>query len=157
MMPEEKLIHVLFVCTGNICRSPMAEAIFQQLVKEAGLSDRFDIASAATTSWEVGERPHPGTQLVLRTNHIPLSPSKRSLQITNLDYQTYDYILAMDAENLRQMHRSPKIRRLLEFGAMGGPMDVPDPYYTGDFDYVYSLIESACRKLLETLRKKENL
>jgi len=155
--PEENKIHVLFVCTGNICRSPMAEAVFNHMVEQAGLSDRFQVASAATTSWEVGERPHPGTQLVLRNHKIPLSAAKRAIQITARDYQQYDYILAMDAENLRHMHYSPKVRRLLEFAPHTGQQDVPDPYYTGDFDYTYALISAACKNLLDDIRARERI
>jgi protein-tyrosine phosphatase len=142
---------VLFVCTGNICRSPMAEAVFLHLVDGAGLSDRFEINSAATTSWEVGERPHPGTQLVLRNHQVPLSPSKRAVQITTRDYQYYDYILVMDGENIRHTRPSDKVKRLMEFAPPGNPLDVPDPYYTGDFDYVYTIIESACQGFLDYL------
>lgn len=156
-MTQPELLRILFVCTGNICRSPMAEAIFIYQAVESGLSDHFEIASVATTSWEVGERPHPGTQLVLRKNKIPLNPNKRAVQITNHDYQYYDYILAMDGENLRYMHHSPKIRRLLEFAPPGNPIDVPDPYYTGDFDYVFSLIQTACQNLLSHIRIQEQL
>ncbi len=133
----------------------MAEAVFLNRTAEAGLSDLFEVASVATTSWEVGERPHPGTQLVLRKNKIPLSPYKRSVKISAQDYEHYDYILAMDGENLRYMHNSPKVRRLLEFAPPGNPIDVPDPYYTGDFDYVYSLIDIACKNLLEHIRAQE--
>lgn len=135
----------------------MAEAIFKHLVEEAGLLDRFEIASVATTSWEVGERPHPGTQLVLRRNKIPLNSNKHAVQITSHDYQYYDYILAMDGENLRYMHHSPKIHRLLEFAPPGNPIDVPDPYYTGDFDYVFSLIQAACQNLLAIIRIQEQM
>ena len=135
----------------------MAEAVFAKLVDDAGLSSVFEIASVATTAWEVGERPHPGTQLVLRNNKIPLSPGKRSVQITAKDYQYYDYILAMDGENLRHMHHSNRVRRLLEFGPPGSPIDVPDPYYTGDFDYTFSLVEYSCRNLLNHIRVNENI
>ena len=154
MNPPEP-IRVLFVCTGNICRSPMAEAIFLHLAAQDGISDHFEVFSAATTSWEVGERPHPGTQLVLRKNKIPLNPVKRAVQITSRDYQQFNYILAMDGENLRTMHHSPKIRRLLEFAPPGNPIDVPDPYYTGDFDYVFSLIQAACQNLITYIRSQE--
>lgn len=135
----------------------MAEAVFQHMVDQAGLSQSFQIASAATSTWEIGEPPHPGTQTVLRKHNIPLSPLKRAAQITARDYETYHYILAMDTENLRNMQRIPKVHRMLEYSPPGRPQDVPDPYYTGQFDYVYELIHESCARLLETIRKQESL
>ena len=135
----------------------MAEAIFQYMVDQAGLSGSFEIASSATSSWEIGEPPHPGTQSVLRKHQVPFHPNKRAAQISARDYETYDFILAMDAENMRHMQRIPKVRRLLEFSPPGRPQDVPDPYYTGQFDYVYELISEDCSRLLDDIRKTENL
>lgn len=135
----------------------MAEAVFQHMIDQAGLSQSFQIASAATSRWEIGEPPHPGTQNVLRKHNVPLNPKKRAVQITLNDYDTYDYILAMDAENLRDMQRIPKVHRLLEFSPPGRPQDVPDPYYTGQFDYVYELIHESCERLLEAIRQQNNL
>lgn len=150
-------IRVLFVCMGNICRSPMAEAIFQKMVEDAGLCDHFEISSAATSTWEIGEPVHPGTRLILRNNQIPVSPHKRARQITPADYQHYDYILAMDGENIRAMRRDPKVQKLMDYGTNGYPHDVPDPYYTGDFETVFDMVNDACGGLLQHIRETHNL
>lgn len=155
-MDANNVTRVLFVCTGNICRSPMAEFVFRHLVSQAGLAGRFEIASAATSSWEIGEPIHPGTQAVLRKHHIQLDPRKRACQATPDDYIHYDHILAMDAYNLRYMPNLEKISRLTAFAPAGSPEDVPDPYYTGDFDFVYDLITASCAGFLRWLQKKEN-
>jgi len=153
-----KIVRILFVCTGNICRSPMAEAVFRQMIVEAGLEDRFEIASGATSRWDLGDPPHPGTQAVLRRHAIPLDPLKRAEQISAADFYYYDYILAMDQENLSDMARFPaeKVHLLMEF-APGKPESVPDPYYTHNFDYVYDLIQAGAKGLLEHLRKEQGL
>jgi protein-tyrosine phosphatase len=135
----------------------MAEAIFQHLVNQSGFNHRFEIASAATSTWEIGEPVHPGTRLVLRNNDIPVSPQKRARQIAAADYQSYDYILAMDGENLRAMRREPNVQRLMDFGSKAYSRDVPDPYYTGDFDTVFDMLTNACQGLLTHIREEKNL
>jgi protein-tyrosine phosphatase len=158
-MSSPKTIRVLFVCLGNICRSPMAEAIFQKLVEDAGLEDRFEIASAATSHWEIGSPPHPGTQAVLRKHNIRVRADKRAVQISAADLYYYDYVVAMDSENLADLSAfgQKKVYRLLDFAPQGSPRDVPDPYYTRNFDYVYQLVEAGCAGLLAHIRQQENL
>ncbi len=161
-MNRKTPIRVLFVCMGNICRSPMAEAVFRSLVKEAGLASTFEIASVGTGSWHVGERPHPGTQAILQRNGISVG-DKRAQRLSPSDLDYYDYIIAMDQENIddmAQIHSTAprgEIHRLLEFAPSGGSLDVPDPYYTGCFDRVYDLVTAGCQGLLGYIRNRERV
>lgn len=153
------MVRVLFLCLGNICRSPMAEAVFTQMVKEAGLADQISVDSAGTGSWHVGETPHQGTQRILREKGIPYSG--RARQITPADLTPDTYIIAMDSNNITALRRQTgdhdKVYRLLEFAENAGVQDVPDPYYSGNFAYVYDLVADGCRGLLATIREWENL
>jgi protein-tyrosine phosphatase len=149
----------MFVCAGNICRSPMAEAVFRHLVKEAGLAARFEIASSGTGSWHVGERPHPGTQAILQRQGID-GGDKRARHLKRGDFDVYDYVIAADAENIYDIKRlqpanHAEVHRLLEFAPEAGTLDVPDPYYNGKFDQVYDLVLAGCKGLLTYIREKE--
>ena len=147
---------ILFVCHGNICRSPMAEFIMKKLVKEAGLEKQFLIESAATSTEEIGNPVHYGTRQVLRKYNIDCS-KKRAVQITKKDYAAYDLIIGMDSYNLRNMKRifgedkNNKLSLLLDY--TDSPRDVADPWYTGDFGATESDVLAGCSGLLKTLRK----
>ena len=156
------MVKVLFVCLGNICRSPMAEAIFRDLVKKEGLEDQIIIDSAGTGNWHVGKPPHKGTQQILMKNRIDFT-GIRARQIHAEDLQAFDYIIAMDVENVGNLRRLAGhnkvgfIGRLLDFVPDSDLADVPDPYYTGNFEEVYELIQKGCRHLLETIKKEKGL
>ena len=153
-------INVLFVCLGNICRSPMAEAIFQRLVDEAGLTDKFHIDSAGTGNWHVGEKAHRGTRQILAEHGIPYDG--RARQVTGQDMTNpHTYIITMDQSNsddLRRVFGSHTNQyRLLDFARQTAVTDVPDPYYTNNFETVYQLVAHGCQELLETIRQAEEL
>lgn len=154
-------VRVLFVCLGNICRSPMAEAVFQNLVDEAGLSDEIIIDSAGTGSWHVGERAHRGTLAVLRKHSIEYNG--RARQIDRRDFDQFDYILTMDNENLADVRRmipdSSKaiVARFLDFADDVPVREVPDPYFDGRFDAVYDLVRRGAEGLLAHIRQEKSL
>lgn len=154
------MVKVLFVCLGNICRSPMAEYVLKDMVRKRGLSDKFIIASAATSSEETGNGVHLGTLKKLKEIGIDAS-SKRAVQLRREDYGRYDYIIGMEQSNLRSMDRifkgdiQHKIIRLLDLTPR--PRDIADPWYTGDFDKTYEDIYEGCTFLLEHICKKEGI
>ncbi|POF32661.1 low molecular weight protein-tyrosine-phosphatase [Roseibium marinum] len=143
---------VLFVCLGNICRSPLAEGVFRSLVGEAGLSERFTIDSAGTGAWHIGNPPDPRSIDIAAKYGIDLS-AQRARQVVPADFTRFDTILAMDADNLSTLRSgtssgTARIRLLLG----DPPMDVPDPYFGGPdgFEHVYRLVRSGCEQFLDT-------
>lgn len=156
-----KPIRVLFVCMGNICRSPMAEAVFRNLVAQAGLSQSFEIDSAGTSHWDVGNPPHRGTLAVLRREGIE-SRNRRARQLSAADLRDFDYVVAMDEENLADIATlgavaSGRVTRLLDYAPHLGQQNVPDPYYDNSFDNVYTLVTAGCAGLLERIREEHGL
>lgn len=154
---------ILFVCHGNICRSPMAEYIMKDLVRRAGRENEFYISSAATSTEEIGNPVYPPAQRKLAEHGIRCY-GHAARQITRRDYDCYDIIVGMDGNNLRNMRRifgddtEGKIHLLMEFPernnrekAYGEVPDVADPWYTGNFDATWRDCEEGCRALLETL------
>lgn len=156
-------IRVVFVCLGNICRSPTAEGVFIDLVRKEGLAHRFAIDSAGTGSWHAGELPHPDTRAEARRRGIELT--SRARQFVREDFERFDYILAMDAGNRNNIlriaeadHHRAKVHLFRSFDPASDPEDeVPDPYYEGGFDRVFDICEAAARGLLRTLRERHGL
>jgi protein-tyrosine phosphatase len=134
----------------------MAEAVFRHLVEQEGLADAIDIDSAGIGGWHAGEPPHQGTQRILKEKGISRD-GLRARQITADDFARYDYIVCMDEENLSALKKmapkGKKIARLLDFAPEVEEANVEDPYYTGRFAYVYELVESGCRGLLEMIKQ----
>ncbi|MBP9501040.1 MAG: low molecular weight phosphotyrosine protein phosphatase [Candidatus Promineofilum sp.] len=152
------MVRVLFICLGNICRSPMAEAVFQKFVDDAGLTDKISVDSAGTSAYHVGEPAHPGTRRVLAHHDIPYDG--RARQINAEDTRNgKSYLIAMDSDNVAELNRRfgelPSLHRLLDFADHTSVHDVPDPYYSDNFDYVYRLVEDGCQGLLQTIRTNE--
>ena len=151
------MIKILFVCHGNICRSPMAEFVMKDLVRKAGLETRFVIESKAARRDELGNDTHYGTKAKLRQMGVPFA-KRRATLLDRSDYDAYDYLIGMDEENMRDMLRlfggDPNgiIYKLLRFA--DEDRDVADPWYTGNFDETYEDVLKGCTALLRMIGKK---
>ncbi len=153
------MIKIMFVCHGNICRSPMAEFIFKKLAADEGAIDKFYVKSSATSTEEiwngVGNPIYPPAQKTLREHGIPFDANKRAVQINASDYYNYDYIVVMDGNNIRNLARiigrdkCGKVYKLMDFTPNGG--DVSDPWFSRDFEAAYRDIETGCKCLLNRL------
>jgi protein-tyrosine phosphatase len=158
-------IGVLFVCLGNICRSPLAEAVFRAIVEEEGLSDRFTIDSAGTSNYHTGDSPDPRTVRAAAARGVRVQHAAR--QIAEEDFARFDYVLAMDSENLRRTLRvagtvdgSAEVRLLRSYDPEADEdAEVPDPYFGGPrgFEDVHELVELACRGLFAHIRAEHHL
>jgi len=148
---DMKQIRILFVCHGNICRSPMAEFVMKDMVERAGVASQFYIESAATSTEEIGNSVYPPARRKLAEHGIGCA-GKTARQMTRADYGRFDLIVGMDAWNLRNMRRicgddpEGKLRLLMDF--TDRPGDVADPWYTGDFETTWRDVEEGCRGLL---------
>lgn len=151
------MIKILFICHGNICRSTMAEFVMKDLVKKAGLEDKFIINSAGTSREEIGSDTHYGTKAKLREMGIPFT-RRKAVQVTKADYAKYDYLIVMDDENLYNLKyiigtdTKHKVYKLLSFA--GIKRDVKDPWYTGNFDETYNDVNIGCKALFNHLQVK---
>ena len=151
------MTRILFICHGNICRSPMAEYIMKELVKREGIAGDWEIESAAVSREEIGNPPHYWTVNKLREEHIPLVPH-HAKQITWKDYERADYIIGMDTANIRNLNRmlkndpDGKVYKFLSFTGSG--RDIADPWYTGDFEATYRDVVEGCNGFLAYLRRE---
>ncbi|WP_457671682.1 low molecular weight protein-tyrosine-phosphatase [Thiolapillus sp.] len=160
-MDRQGKVGVLFVCMGNICRSPTAHGVFRQLARDEGLEQRIEIDSAGTHAYHVGSSPDPRAQAAAASRNIDLS-DLRGRQVETGDFHRFDYILAMDNENLGILGNlcpvgaEEKLHLFMDFAPDYGMWEVPDPYYGGDrgFDQVFDMIEQASRGLMEEIRQR---
>lgn len=154
------MIRVLFVCLGNICRSPMAEAVFRDLIAKEGLSDKITVDSAGTGDWHIGSSPHEQVIKLLNDKNISCE-GMTARQITSEDAQNFDYIMAMDTQNLIDVNKVIKeldgVVKIRFLDLLEDPpfYDVPDPYFTGNFDEVYDLIVMGCEALLKRIKQEK--
>lgn len=160
-MDSDKKVSVLFVCMGNICRSPTAEGFFRKVVAEAGLADRIHIESAGTHAYHAGAAPDHRAQAAAERRGVALTHI-RARRITDADFETFDYIFAMDKDNLGELlERAPEAHRdkvmlFLDFAGTGRAAEVPDPYYGGasGFELVLDLVEQASQRLLQRIQAR---
>ena len=159
-------MRVLFVCLGNICRSPMGEGIFRHLVDSEGLTDRFEIDSAGTSGWHVGEKPDRRMRQTAKGHGVSLE-AQRSRKFVRQDFQDFDYILAMDSSNYRDINslkqgppeNGGKVILMRDYDLHDSNPDVPDPYYGGQngFEEVYDILLRSNQEFLDQLKKEHSL
>lgn len=148
------MIRVMFVCLGNICRSPMAEFVLKDLVRKRGVEDKFLIKSSATSYEEIGNDVHYGTKRKLMGENIPVE-SREAVRLSKNDYEKYDYIIGMEESNVRNILRivgedkNSKVCKLLDYSS--NPRDIADPWYTGNFDKTYEDILEGCVAFLDSV------
>ena len=151
------MIRVMFVCLGNICRSPMAEFVLKDLVRKRGVENNFLIKSSATSYEEIGNDVHYGTKRKLMEENIPVE-SREAVRLSKNDYENYDYIIGMEESNVRNILRivgedkNSKVCKLLDYSS--NPRDIADPWYTGNFDKTYEDILEGCVAFLDSVLKK---
>lgn len=160
------MIKVLFVCLGNICRSPMAEAVFRHQVMRKGLADKIAIDSAGTGDWHIGHPPHQGTRAILDQYQIDYN-GLEARQVRAQDFIEFTYMIAMDESNVKNLagfapaelngNSKASIHKLLDFAPTRTNKDVPDPYYTGNFQEVYEMVEESCARLLTHIIERHEL
>ncbi|GLC79506.1 low molecular weight protein-tyrosine-phosphatase [Lacrimispora brassicae] len=159
MKREQDVTRILMVCLGNICRSPMAEFVMKDMIEKEQLGNHFYVASAATSTEEIGNPVHHGTREKLKKHGIS-TDGKYAVQLSRKDYDKYDYLIAMEQRNMTNMLKilggdpEGKVRRLLDFSA--APRDIADPWYTGDFDRTYDDVYKGCQALLAYMLDQES-
>ena len=153
------MIRVLFVCLANVCRSPMAEAVFTHLVRAEGLEGLIEADSAGTADWEMGSAPHPGTQYILAKNGIECAG--QSQRMVPSDLINFDYIITMDDENLRAVRKIGKglaqVAPLLSFVEGTTLREVPDPYFDNGFEVVFGIVSAGAKGLLAFIKRRHQL
>ena len=153
------MIKILFICHGNICRSPMAEMVFKDMIRKQHMESLFYINSAATSREEIGNGVHYGTRRKLQQESIPCS-DHRAVQVTKADYDKYDYLIVMDSHNIRNLMRiigsdpENKVSMLLDYAERAG-QSIADPWYTGNFDETYKDVVEGCEGLLAYIKEHQ--